>query len=327
MMIATLKRLAPAAFGLLAAGLTALPAAADAVVTLRPSLEVAGETIAFSDLFDGVPAGADSDIARSPAPGASVTIDPVWLGERARMAGLDWPNATNVRRVSVRRASQTISADMIGELIADELARQHHEDYAVTLSGARMLHAPIDAALSPVVNALSYDPSSNSFTANVSLYPGATAERVAGRAEPAIELIVLARAVSRGDVISMSDLTSVRTPLSRAPGDAVMDPGEAIGMAAKRSLRAGQAIRPFDLDRPNVIARGDTVVVRFERGALALTARARALSDVAEGEQGRFVNLQSNRVVDAVAIGPGEAWLVAGAPLTVQTSTSGAPIR
>ena len=42
-------------------------------------------------------------------------------------------------------------------------------------------------------------------------------------------------------------------------------------------------------------------------GALTLTARARALEDAGEGQRARFVNLQSNRTVEAFAFAPGRA--------------------
>jgi flagella basal body P-ring formation protein FlgA len=142
-------------------------------------------------------------------------------------------------------------------------------------------------------------------------------------AEPSIALPVLAAGVARNAVITDADLDYLETPVSRVPADALADPDLIVGMAARRALRPGVAIKSYDLERPAVIAKNEIVVVRFERGALALTARARALDDVAQGEQARFVNLQSNRVIEAVAAGPGEAWLVASAPIRVSTSFAG----
>jgi flagella basal body P-ring formation protein FlgA len=100
---------------------------------------------------------------------------------------------------------------------------------------------------------------------------------------------------------------------SRIPAGALTDPSDIVGLAARRALRAGVVLKSFDLERPTLIARGEIVTVRFETGTLTLTARARALDDVAEGEQARFVNLQSSRTIEAVATAPGEAWLVAAA--------------
>ena len=104
----TARLLLPVALALIA---VASPAHADAMVTLKPSLSVEGETIALSDVFEGVPAESDAPIARAPAPGATVSLDPAWLQQRARSGGLAWGNAGDVRRVTVRRLSQPIAAE------------------------------------------------------------------------------------------------------------------------------------------------------------------------------------------------------------------------
>jgi flagella basal body P-ring formation protein FlgA len=232
----------------------------------------------------------------------------------ARRQGLFWANAERVTRVTVRRPSQSVSAESLAALIADTLSRQELASYAVTLANLQPLHAPMDLALAPDIVALSLDPSTRTFVAEIALAPGLPPQRIIGRAEPSVALPVLTRAVARGAAIAEGDLGFVETPATRVPADALTDPSESVGLAARRALRPGVAIKSFDLALPTIIARGEVVIVRFERGALALTARARALDDVAQGEQARFVNLHSSRVIEAVATGPGEAWLVAAAP-------------
>ena len=63
-------------------------------------------------------------------------------------------------------------------------------------------------------------------------------------------------------------------------------------------------------DARYAIERGEIVSLVFQSGALTLAARARAMEDGAEGDLIRFVNLQSNRTVEAVAAGPGRARVV-----------------
>jgi len=56
-----------------------------------------------------------------------------------------------------------------------------------------------------------------------------------------------------------------------------------------------------------VIARNDMVEVIYETGGVRLTITGRAEGNAAEGQRVAIRNLQSNRVIDAVATGPGQA--------------------
>jgi flagella basal body P-ring formation protein FlgA len=56
-----------------------------------------------------------------------------------------------------------------------------------------------------------------------------------------------------------------------------------------------------------VISRGEIIALTFQAPGIQLSVRARALEDAAEGELARFVNLQSNRTVEALVEGPGRA--------------------
>ncbi len=56
-----------------------------------------------------------------------------------------------------------------------------------------------------------------------------------------------------------------------------------------------------------VIARNDIVEVLYETGGVRLTITGRAEGNAAEGQRVAIRNLQSNRVIDAVAVGPGQA--------------------
>jgi flagella basal body P-ring formation protein FlgA len=280
-------------------------------LAIRQQPEALGDTVMLSDVFDGVPAASDASVARAAAPGSTVTLDPEALRQIARRQGLVWANAEGLRRVVVRTPSRQVPADAVAALVADAIARDAHETYLVALTNSQPLHAPIDAALAPEVTALTLESYSGSFTAEITLAPGLAPVRVTGSAEPSLTMPVLSRAIARDQVVTEADISFVETPASRVPADALADASEIVGLSARRALRAGVILKSFDLERPTLIARGDVVTVRFERGALTLTARARALDDVAEGEQARFVNLQSSRTIEAIATGPGEAWLVA----------------
>lgn len=56
-----------------------------------------------------------------------------------------------------------------------------------------------------------------------------------------------------------------------------------------------------------VIRRGDLVSLAYTAPGVRLTARTRAQSDATVGAPVRLTNLQSNRTLDAIAVGPGRA--------------------
>lgn len=66
-----------------------------------------------------------------------------------------------------------------------------------------------------------------------------------------------------------------------------------------------QPVRPALAER--VIARNDMVEVAYEVGGVRLTITGRAEGNAAMGQRLAVRNLQSNRTIDAVAIGPGLA--------------------
>ena len=55
------------------------------------------------------------------------------------------------------------------------------------------------------------------------------------------------------------------------------------------------------------IKRNDMVRVSYEVGAVKLTLMGRAMRDANAGEPVAVMNTTSNRVIDALAVGPGEA--------------------
>lgn len=88
-----------------------------------------------------------------------------------------------------------------------------------------------------------------------------------------------------------------------APGAPAPDAAEAAGPAAPARLTAARTPLPTE----RVIARNDMVEVLYEAGGVRLTITGRAEGNAAEGQRVAVRNLQSNRVIDAVATGPGQA--------------------
>ncbi len=122
-----------------------------------------------------------------------------------------------------------------------------------------------------------------------------------------VDVPVLNRTIERGEQIAPADFSIE----SRGPGLArgAIDAADAGGMEAARRLPAGTVVRRGDFIRPQVIHRGDQVVVALRSGALSITTAGRALSAGGIGDPVRVISLVSNRTLDAVVEGSGHVRL------------------
>jgi flagella basal body P-ring formation protein FlgA len=296
------------------AGLASGPALAGEAVVLRETLNVEGPHVTLGDLFGIDSAAADVVVARSPEPGSRTSLDVNYVRRIAAENDLDWANAAGVRRLTVSRASRSIGADMLTGILEGELFAQEGRVHEVQLSNTAMaLHAPLESAGGPQIVSLNYDARSGMLAAEITPYDGARPVRVTGRAYATVDVPVLARAIPAGTEITGGDIEWISHRSDRLRPDAVLDPDALIGFEARRTLRAGEPLRSYDLQRPLMVERGELVTLVFEAPGIQLSVRARAMENAADGEIARFVNLQSNRTVEALVNGPGRA-LVGMAP-------------
>lgn len=283
-------------------------------VVLRETLSAEGPHVTLGDLFDIADARADVVVVRSPEPGSRTSLDVNYVRNVAAEHDLDWANAAGVRRLTVSRASRTVGADMLSDMLEGELFAQEGRVHEVQLANTAMnLHAPVDSTGGPQIASLNFDPRSGMLAAEIRPYDGAQPVRVTGRAFATVEVPVLARTIPAGTEISGNDIEWVSHRSDRLRPDAVLDPEAIIGHEARRALRPGEPLRSYDLQRPLMVERGELVTLLFEAPGIQLSVRARAMEDASDGELARFVNLQSNRTVEALVDGPGRA-RVGGSP-------------
>ena len=90
-----------------------------------------------------------------------------------------------------------------------------------------------------------------------------------------------------------------------APSGPAAAPAETAEAPAAAPVRPAPARANARAER--VISRNDTVEVIYEVDGVRLAITGRAEGNAAEGQRLAVRNLQSNRVIDAVAVGPGQA--------------------
>ena len=296
------------------AGTLALPAPhadANEPVVLRESVSVAGDTVTLGDLFDVEGEAADAIVSRSPEPGQRGSLDPDYVRTIAARNGLDWANASRLRRISVTRSSRVIDGQTLRDLIEGELYAREGQSFELQINGGAAIHAPADSSGLPYLASFEHDMRTGLFAAEVITHDGAEAVRLSGRAYSTTQIPVLGRPVAAGTILTDADIDWLDVRADRIRNDAVLVADELIGQQTRRALRPGEALRRYDLREPIVVSRGEIVSLVFTAPGIALNARARALEDAGADQIIRFVNLQSNRTVEAMVEGPGRARVVA----------------
>ncbi|MEO0394168.1 MAG: flagellar basal body P-ring formation chaperone FlgA, partial [Pseudomonadota bacterium] len=233
------------------------------------------------------------------------------LGRLARAYRVNWQAGTTLDRVIIERSATTLSGEVIESHLIQELAQDMAvtpEELSVTLDNrSTSVALPIDAAPTLAIRRMVHDPISGRFTATIvapAEGPTLYEATLTGRTVPIISLPVLAAPLRNGDVIKDRDLITLKVPAERVNGTVIIDREDLIGMTPRRSVSANTPIRDADIHAPIVVERGTPVTIRLNHGAIALTAKGRAMDDAARGDILRVMNVASNRIVDAIAIGP-----------------------
>lgn len=124
------------------------------------------------------------------------------------------------------------------------------------------------------------------------------------------EVVVAARNLERGTVISAEDITTSRINTASLPSGHIVDKDRVVGMELRRSTRSGSYLVLSALEMPRVVNRGDAVVLEASSSSLTVAAKGTALGNGQVGEQIKVRNDQSERVVDALVVGPGRVTVV-----------------
>ena len=129
--------------------------------------------------------------------------------------------------------------------------------------------------------------------------------------------------MSSATILKSSDVV-VRAP-PKAEVGSTPPTATAVGMQARRQLRAGQALRVADLARPDLVQRDQNVTLIYESPGLYLTVRGKALEGGTEGDVVNVMNLQSKRTVSGTVTGRGQVSITVATPrpaLSVPDTTS-----
>ena len=289
---------------------------------LKAEATVSSGIVRIGDLVEHAGIIANVPIFRAPDLGATGTVSADAVVEavaRFQLLGLD---TGDVSEVTVTRLSRTIPANAIEDRVAQALAAQYALGPAkdVTVTFDRELTAiqvEPSAKGDPRIAALNYDSRSGRFEVTLDMPTGAAtrgALRLAGRAAATAEVVTVARALERGEVIRAADVVVERRPRAEIGRELLRSTAEVVGLAARAQLRPGQLLRGADLMKPEVVQHNETVTLIYELPGIRLTVRGKAVEGGAEGDTISVLNEQSKRTVQGVVAGPGRVVIRTSTP-------------
>ena len=126
-------------------------------------------------------------------------------------------------------------------------------------------------------------------------------------------VLTAARAIPRGRVLTMEDILPEERWLTQVPPGALDSPDLAVGRLATRSLQAGNLLHGGALKAPQMIRRGQTVVLSLSEGPIDIQLSGEALGPGAPGDRIQVRNASSRRVVEGVVTDGGGVRVVGAA--------------
>jgi flagella basal body P-ring formation protein FlgA len=286
-----------------------------ALPRMKPAATVAGEVVNIGDLVENAGPFADISIFRSPDLGTTGSVPTSQVRDALRPYGLSDIDAGGITEIVVERPSRAITVKEIESRIAQALAGQRGLGAASNLKltidqSLRTIHVEASATAELQVMRLSLDTYASRFNIVLGI-PGSDILRrmplrLSGRVVETEETAVLTRSLRRGEVVREGDVAIERRPRAELGKDDVSLPKNAVGLAVRRTLRAGHGLRQADLMKPELVHRNDTVTLIFEVPGILLTIRGQAAESGAEGDLISVLNLQSKRTVQGIVTGIGQ---------------------
>lgn len=298
--------------------------------TLKRQALVSADVVRIGDLIDGAGPAAGIAIFRAPDIGETGSVPAYQVIAAARVYGVERVDTQGNSEVAVTRAGRVLAAKEIEAAIARTLAARGGIASARDLSinfdrEPQTLHLQSAADLRAIYTY--YNARSGRFDITFDAADETThraSQRYTGYAVETLPIAVTLRPLARGEIVRAADVTIEHRPKAefREGAPAATDP---TGLAARHSVRAGQALRASDLMRPEIVQRNEAVTLVYEAPGLVLTVRGKALDPGAEGDVISVLNSQSNRTVQGTVAGPARVVVRSGAPRLVASEAGLTP--
>jgi flagella basal body P-ring formation protein FlgA len=285
-----------------------------AAPVLRANVAVTGNVVRIGDVIDNAGPSAKIPIYRAPDLGTTGSLPTAQVLAALRAHQVIGVDTRNLSEISVTRLARTIDTREIQLEIARALEHKNGFGDAVNLNltfDRELQDVSLEASHTGALHTTSvrFEPRDGRFdvTFEIANENAATPTRLrfTGRAIETVEVATPTRAIDRGDVLKASDVAIERRPRADAGGD-LASSDRAVGMQARKQIRAGEVLRAADLTKPDLVQRDQNVTLTYEAAGLYLTVRGKAQGTGAEGDVVNVLNLQSKRTVTGIVVGRGQ---------------------
>ena len=308
---------------LIACGLWSLmPSPAQAAqqgMQLNKNVQVDGIYVLLSDLVVNAGIKGEVRLFRSPNPGTTGRVSVKRILEAAAKQGLIIPNPPSFKTVTIKRNSRVIDLRELKDLIKDRLDDRVSGSMGdgklriILPDDLKQLHVDPQVRSELSLSSLDWASRSGRFTARFSI-SGADPIILKGAAIMMVEVAVVKTPISRGKIISRSDLDLKFVKATGRKSQEFAKFEEMIGQSARRQLQAGRPIRLRDLEAPKLIYKNQLVTIVLQLPGLVLRTEGKALTDATKGETVRVLNTQSKRIIHGTAKASGLVYVtLAGA--------------
>lgn len=296
-----------------------------AVPALRANVTVTSDIVRIGDMIENAGPAAQIAIYRAPDLGTTGVLpaDQVIATLRNhRVIGVD---TRDIREISVTRASRMLAIKDIERAVAEALERRNGlgdaADIQLTFDrDVRSMQLDATSTGEPQAVAVRYEPRTTRFDVMFEIGNKAGAPpaklRFTGTAIETVQTAIATRNLDRGEILKASDIVTERRPKTEAGNDLALR-DRAIGMQARKAVRANQPIRGADLGKPDLVTRDQSVTLIYNAPGIYLTVRGKAVDGGTEGDVVTVTNLQSKRNVQGTVVGPGQVLIAAPSPRVV----------
>ncbi len=273
---------------------------------LKPAALITESVFTVGDIFSGLSQETAAKVlGPAPQPGQDIVLNARTLMRIASALELPWQPGSSMDQIVIRRAATLVTSDKIEEAVRNGLKDKGIEsDYElvfVSMPNPQIV-LPHSEAAEAELTAINYDAGHGRFEATLTApsRQNPLAElTVTGKVEQLTQVPVLKKALSSGTVINAYDIAWIDMKSSELQHDIVLNADDLTGLTPRRMLEAGKPVRGNELERPQLVTRGDTITITYHSGPMVLTAQGKAMQSGAKGDMIRVVNASSNQTIDA----------------------------
>lgn len=296
----------------------ATQAIAQVTPTFRSTVLVSAAIVRIGDLVENSPSDkAQIAVFRAPDLGDTGLVPVERVLEALRPHDVVEVDNTGITEIAVTRASRVVGSTeikrRIAELMAQRLRIENPDNIALNLD-APLSAIHLEASNTAPLQTLRFNSDPRNGRFDIVFRTDGTPLRVTGIAAEAFDAIVATRPLARGDILRDSDVAIEKRPRTEMQGDPVRDVASAIGMELRQAIRPGQPLRSADLGKPQMVKRGEPVMLLYEVPGIVLTARGKAEENGAMGDTVNVTNIQSKRIIQGVVTGPNQVTMTSLTP-------------